>query len=494
MTRIGRAVLLSTLWLVTSLHTWARQPNIVFILADDLGYSDLGCYGQQKIRTPNIDRLAAEGMRFTQHYSGDAVCAPSRCVLMTGMHPGHAFIRDNREVQPEGQWPIPANAVTIARLLQSRGYRTGAFGKWGLGGPGSTGDPLKQGIDRFYGYNCQRAAHNYYPTYLWDNGRRVRLNNPEFSAHQKLPDGADAADPRSYAAYTGPDYAPDLITEQALRFIRDNRERAFFLYYPTTVPHLALQVPADSLREYLGKWDDPPYTGQNGYLPQFAPRAAYAAMITRLDLEVGRVVALIRELGLDDNTIVVFSSDNGPTYDRIGGSDSDFFRSAGQFRGLKGSLYEGGNRVPLIVRWDGRISPGSTSDLVTGFEDWMPTLLELAGASEIIPKNIDGVSFAAALLGERQAARPFLYREFPGYRGQQYVRIGDWKGVRQNLQPAGKDPKPDLHVELYDLRVDPSEAVDVSGEHADIVVEIERIMKEQHTPSKDFPFPALDNR
>jgi arylsulfatase A len=493
MPRIGRAILLSFLLPASAHHTWARQPNIVFILADDLGYSELGCYGQQKIHTPNIDRLAAEGMRFTQHYSGNAVCAPSRCVLMTGMHPGHAFIRDNLEVQPEGQWPIPDNTVTIARLLQTGGYRTGAFGKWGLGGPGSAGDPLKQGIDRFYGYNCQRAAHNYYPTYLWDDDRRVRLNNPEFSAHQKLPDGADAADPKSYAAYTGSEYAPDLITEQALRFIRDNKDRAFFLYYPTTVPHLALQVPADSLREYLGKWDDPPYTGHNGYLPQFAPRAAYAAMITRMDREVGRMMALLRELGLDEDTIVVFSSDNGPTYDRIGGSDSEFFRSAGQFRGLKGSLYEGGNRVPLIVRWGGRISPGSTSDLVTGFEDWMPTLLELVGASGIIPNNIDGVSFAPTLLGRRQAARPFLYREFPGYGGQQYVRIRDWKGIRQNLQPADKDTKPNLHVELYNLRTDPSETLDVSAEHPDIVVKIEKIMKEQHSPSKDFPFPALDS-
>jgi arylsulfatase A len=493
MSKVGRVMLLVFLSHAGALHGGARQPNIIFILGDDLGYSELGCYGQQKIRTPNIDRLASEGMRFTQHYSGNAVCAPSRCVLMTGMHPGHAFVRDNREVQPEGQWPIPYDAVTIAELLKSRGYRTGAFGKWGLGGPGSTGDPLKQGIDRFYGYNCQRAAHNYYPTYLWDDDRRVRLNNPEFSAHQRLPEKADSTNPGSYAAYVGIDYAPDLITEQALRFIRDNRSRPFFLYYPTTVPHLALQVPADSLREYLGRWDDPPYTGMNGYLPQFAPRAAYAAMITRMDREVGRMMALVRELGLDEDTILVVSSDNGPTYDRTGGSDSEFFRSAAPFRGLKGSLYEGGNRVPCIVRWSGRIVTGGTEDRVTGFEDCMPTLLELAGAREAIPDDIDGVSFAPTLLGGRQGARPFLYREFPGYGGQQYVRVGDWKGVRQNLQPGDKDAKPNLHIELYNLRDDPSETRDLSGEHADIVERIAKIMKEQHTPSKDFPFPALDS-
>jgi arylsulfatase A len=472
---------------------WAKQPNIIFILGDDLGYSELGCYGQQKIRTPNIDRLAAEGMRFAQHYSGNAVCAPSRCVLMTGMHPGHAFIRDNREVQPEGQWPIPSGTVTLAALLKSKGYRTGAFGKWGLGGPGSSGDPLRQGVDRFYGYNCQRVAHNYYPTHLWDDDRRVRLKNPEFSAHQRLPQNAILSDPASYVAYAGTEYAPDLITEQALRFIRENTGHPFFLYYPTTVPHLALQVPADSLREYLGRWDDPPYTGMNGYLPQFAPRAAYAAMITRMDREVGRMVSLVRELGLEEDTIFVVSSDNGPTYDRIGGSDSEFFRSAGSFRGLKGSLYEGGNRVPCIVRWSGRIASGTASDRVTGFEDWMPTLLELAGFPKAAPNDIDGVSFAPTLLGGRQDARSFLYREFPGYGGQQYVRIGNWKGVRQNLNPDAGDAKPNMHIELYNLQDDPSETRDLSGERPDVVARIAKIMREQHTASKDFPFPALDN-
>ncbi len=292
----------------------------------------------------------------------------------------------------------------------------------------------------------------------------------------------------------GIDYAPDLITEQALRFIRENKGRPFFLYYPTTVPHLALQVPADSLREYLGRWDDPPYTGTNGYLPQFAPRAAYAAMITRMDREVGRMVTLVRELGLEEDTIFVVTSDNGPTYDRTGGSDSEFFRSAGPFRGLKGSLYEGGNRVPCIVRWSGHIASGSASDRVTGFEDWMPTLLELAGAPQAIPDKIDGVSFAPTLRGGRQAARQFLYREFPGYGCQQYVRIGDWKGVRQNLQADTREAKPKIHIELYNLRDDPSETRDLSEKHPDTVTRMMKIMKEQHTPSKDFPFPALDNR
>ncbi|HAV64402.1 MAG TPA: N-acetylgalactosamine-6-sulfatase, partial [Verrucomicrobiales bacterium] len=316
----------------------ARPPNVIFILADDLGWGEVGSYGQEKIRTPHLDRLAAEGMRFTQHYSGNAVCAPSRCVLMTGKHPGNAFIRDNRELQPEGQFPIPDEETTLLELFQRAGHVTGTFGKWGLGGPGSSGEPLRQGVDRFFGYNCQRVAHNLYPTFLWDDDRRIDLNNPPFAAHQKLPADADPNDPASYQRYQGNDYAPDRYGEQALKFIRTNRERPFFLYYPTIVPHLALQVPDDSLAEYAGRWEDPPYIGDKSYLPHFQPRAAYAAMVTRFDREVGRMIDLVEELGLTGDTIFVFTSDNGPTYDRLGGSDSAFFGSAGPFRGLKGSL------------------------------------------------------------------------------------------------------------------------------------------------------------
>ncbi|HEY0549657.1 MAG TPA: sulfatase-like hydrolase/transferase, partial [Verrucomicrobiae bacterium] len=287
-----------------------RSPNIIFILADDLGYGDIGAFGQKKIRTPNLDRMATEGMRFTQHYSGNAVCAPSRCVLLTGQHPGHAFIRDNKEMKPEGQAPIPAHTVTLAKLLRERGYATAALGKWGLGFPGSDGEPLKQGFDRFFGYNCQAAAHNYYPTSLWDNDQRLVLNNPAFSAHQRFPTNADPADEKAYAQYRGKVYAPDLIGEQALKFIRDQRARPFFLYFATTVPHLALQVPEDSLAEYRGKFDDPPFAGTNtnDYVPQFSPRAAYAGMVTRLDRDIGRLMSLVRELGLDENTLFVFTS------------------------------------------------------------------------------------------------------------------------------------------------------------------------------------------
>ena len=471
-----------------------RRPNVVFVLADDLGYGDLGCYGQTKIKTPNIDKLAAEGMRLTTHYAGNAVCAPSRCVLMTGYHPGHAFIRNNQQYRKgeEGQYPIPAETVTLPELLKTVGYTTGAFGKWGLGAPGTTGEPLKQGIDRFFGYNCQAVAHNFYPTHLWDNDRRVALDNPAFAAHQRLPEGADPKDPASYAQYRGKEYAPDRIGEQALKFVRDNKDRPFFLYYPTTVPHLALQVPEDSLAEYAGKFPEEPYPGGHGYLPNLTPRATYAAMVTRMDREVGRVMDLVRELGLDEHTIFVFTSDNGPLYDRLGGTDTDFFHSAAGFRGRKGSLYEGGVRVPCVVRWKGKVAPGTTSDRVTGFEDWLPTLLELAGARDATPAGLDGISFAPTLLGRTQEPRPFLYREFPGYGGQQSVRVGDWKAVRQRLNPGPKAKGGPGAVELYDLSKDPGETTDVAAQHPDVVARLSAIMKEQHVKSDVFPIRALD--
>ena len=493
-----KMILLMLLWAVSGNVTAAEptsRPNIVFILADDLGYGELGCFGQTKIKTPHLDKLAAEGMRLTQHYSGNAVCAPSRCVLMTGQHPGHAFIRDNRGTPPEGQYPIPADTVTLPKLLNQQGYVCGGFGKWGLGGPGSAGEPLKQGMNRFFGFNCQSVAHNHYPTYLWDDDKRFPLNNPDFDAHHdKLAPGADPNDPASYAGFKGKEFAQDVIMEQALKFVRDNKSKPFFLYVPSTIPHLAIQVPEDSLAEYVGKFDDPPYVGGKGYLPHRYPRAAYAAMITRLDRDVGRIVSLVKELGLEENTLFVFTSDNGPVHDNLGGTDHKFFQSAGPLRGLKGSLYEGGFRVPTLARWKGKIAGGKTIERVSGFEDWLPTLLDVAGAKSSIPSNIDGISITATLLGQPQPERPFLYREFPGYGGQQMVRLSDWKGVRQNLFPKGKnkDAKPVMKIELYNLKDDLAESKDVAAEHPDIVAQIEKIMREQHTPSREFPLPALD--
>jgi arylsulfatase A-like enzyme len=476
-------------------HDATRPPNIVFIIADDLGYGDLGCYGQQKIRTPNLDRLATEGMRFTQHYAGNNVCAPSRCVLMTGKHPGHAYIRDNRQAQgfTEGQEPVPEGYLQLPLMLKKLGYTLGGFGKWGLGPFGSSGDPLKQGFDRWYGYNCQAVAHNYYPTHLWDDGKRVAINNPAFSAHQKLPADADPNDPKSYLGYSGKDYAPDLIGKQALEFVRANKYRPFFLYYPTTVPHLALQVPEDSLQEYAGKFPETPYKGERQYLPHRQPRAAYAAMITRMDGEMGKLFALLHELKLDDSTIVVFTSDNGPLYDQAGGTDAEIFNSAGGLRGRKGSFYEGGFREPCIVRWPGHIAPGSVSDRVTGFEDWLPTFLELVGASDKTPSDIDGNSFAPSLLGKPQGRRPFLYRESPGYGGAQCVRVEDWKAIRRNLHPnaKAKDLTPGK-IELFNLAIDRNETTDVADKNPEIVARLRTIMEQQHVKSSIFPLRALD--
>ncbi|HEX8915583.1 MAG TPA: arylsulfatase [Humisphaera sp.] len=476
-----------------------RPPNVIFFLADDLGYGDLGAFGQKRIRTPNLDRLAAEGMTLTRHYAGNAVCAPSRCVFMTGLHPGHAFIRDNREAKAtygEGQFPVPAGELTLLRTFKAAGYTTGAFGKWGLGGPGSTGEPLKQGVDRFFGYNCQAVAHNYYPTYLWDDGKKVPLDNPAFAAHQKLPADADPENPGSYTAFTGKTYAPDVINEQCRQFVRANKDKPFFLFVPTTVPHLALQVPPEELAAYAGKFPEQPYPGGHGYLPHRTPRAAYAAMVTRMDAEVGRLMAIVKELGLDQDTVFVFSSDNGPLYDQLGGTDADFFDSAGGLRGRKGSMYEGGLRVPCIVRWPGRVAAGATSDRVTGFEDWLPTLAELTGSTGKIPPEraakLDGISFAPTLLGKPQEQRPFLYRESPGYGGQQCVQAGNWKLVRQKLHPGPKQKLNPPPPELYDLATDPKESKDVAAEHPDVVKRLMALAAEQHVKSDVFPIRALD--
>jgi len=470
-----------------------ERPNIVLIMADDLGYSELGSYGQKLIQTPYLDQLAREGMRFTRNYAGNAVCAPSRCVLMTGKHPGHAWVRNNSEVKPEGQRPIPESEVTIAEILQSAGYVTGAFGKWGLGNPGSVGDPNNQGFDRFFGYNCQRHAHSYYPSYLWSDDKRIELNNnPPVPGHASLADGADPADPASYDIFKGQDYAPDRINEQALAFIRKNKERPFFLYYPTVIPHVALHVPDEELKPYLAlKWDDPPFTraAGYGYTPHFTPKAAYASMITRMDRYVGRILDLLKQLELEENTIVVFTSDNGTTHLKQE-VDYDFFQSVKPLRGLKGSLYEGGIRVPLIVRWPGKVEAGSINSFMTGLEDWLPTLLAMTGLEEKTPDNIDGISIAATLSSHRQARRPFLYREFSGYGGQQAVWMGKWKGIRQNmLRKNNPDP---LKIELYDLEADISESRDVAAENPQVVARIRTLMAKQHTPSELFPLKPLD--
>lgn len=445
----------------------AAPPNIVLIMADDLGYGEVGPNGQTKIRTPSLDRMAREGMRLTRFYAGSPVCASSRCVLMTGKHSGHAIVRTNREIQPEGQFPLPDGEVTIAELLKKQGYTTAAIGKWGLGPPGSSGDPNQQGFDLFYGYNCQRHAHNHYPVYLYRNRERETLEG-------------------NTAGVTGKHHSHDRFEAEALGFIRENQERPFFLYLPFTIPHLALQVPDDSLAEYRGKWDDPAYEGGKGYLPHPHPRAAYAAMVTRMDRSIGRILDLLQELKLAENTLVLFTSDNGPTYDRLGGSDSDFFESAAGLRGRKGSVYEGGLRVPLLAWWPGKITAGETNDLPCASYDLLPTLCEVAGATP--PKETDGLSIVPTLTARGEQQRhPFLYWEFPAYGSQQAVLFdGRYKAVRQQMQRRGP------RTELYDLASDPAEERDIAASSPELVKRAEAIFEREHVPSSEFPLPGID--
>ena len=456
----------------------AAPPNIVYILADDLGYGELGSYGQRRIRTPRLDRMAAEGMRFTRFYSGSTVCAPSRGALLTGLHTGHAYVRDNQELggfldeEERGQVPLPAGHPTVARWLRDRGYATAAVGKWGLGGPGSTGLPTRQGFDFFFGYLDQKQAHNYYPTHLWRNEERFPLRNTYFSPHQQL-DGApdDAA---SYAKYRGQDYAVDFMTREAVSWLRAKRSAPFFLYYAPTIPHVSLQVPEAALKKYAGAFPETPYMGNNRYLPNRTPRATYAAMITYLDAQVGQLLDTIREMGADERTIVIFASDNGATFD-IGGAPTEFFESAGKLRGHKTDLYEGGIRVPMIARWPGHIRAGATSTHVGANWDMWATFAELTGGTA--PAGTDGVSILPTLLGRSgQRAHEALYWEFHAQGGSQAVRMGRWKGVRTQVSR-----RPDAPIELYDLESDESETKDVAGLNPDVVRRIAALMRDSRT-------------
>ncbi|MGH9373022.1 MAG: arylsulfatase [Vicinamibacterales bacterium] len=438
-------------------------PNILLIQADDLGYGDLSVYGQTRFQTPALDRLAREGMRFTQYYSGSTVCAPSRAALMTGMHTGHAWVRGNGRL-PEGDVPLRAEDVTIAEVLRDRGYRTALIGKWGLGQPGTTGLPSRQGFDYSFGFLDQRHAHRQFTDHLYRNGERV-------------PTDLNA------------DYANDLFTKETTAFIERQDARPFFVYLNYTVPHAELRPPEDSLAAFRGKYPEGPFenakadarqTGARpdvaslGYRSQPTPHAAFAAMITRMDRDVGRLADLLRTRGIDRQTLILFTSDNGPH--REGGADPAFFNSSGGLRGIKRDLYEGGIRVPMIAWWPGTVPAGRVSDHPWAHWDMLPTLADLAGAKA--PAGLDGTSMAQALRGTPQDPRPFLYWEFHERGFQQAVRMGRWKAVRL---------KADSPLELYDLEADPREERNAAAAHADIVAKIEEYLKTARTESTRWP-------
>ena len=485
------------------------KPNIIYILADDLGYGDVGVYGQEKIETPNLDELARNGMIFTQHYTGAPVCAPARYMLLTGKHSGHSYIRGNDEWKErgnvwdyremiidstlEGQRPIPANTILFPQLLQQEGYTTGMIGKWGLGAPHTNSIPTKMGFDFFFGYNCQRQAHTYYPVHLYKNENRVHLNNDTIPPNTKLAKGADPYDPKSYSKFMLNEYAPELMFKEMISFISENKQNPFFFYWATPIPHNALQAPQNWIDFYKDKFgEEEPYLGQNGYFPHQNPRAAYAAMISYLDENIGKLIKYLKDENLYDNTIILFSSDNGVTY--AGGTDGEYFNSSGKFgetygRG-KGFVYEGGIRVPMIATWNKKIKPGSITNHISAHYDVMPTLLELINYDNI--PETDGISFLPTLTGKKeQDTHDFLYWEFPEYGGQVAVRMGDWKVIRRNLKRS--DEKATL--ELYNLSKDPEELNNVANDHSDIIRIASDIFDKEHIKSEieRFRINSIEN-
>jgi arylsulfatase A-like enzyme len=450
MTRALRAFLI--LLLFGTAVSAADKPNIIYIMLDDAGYGDVSCYGQKQFKTPNVDALAAGGLKFTQHYSGSTVCAPTRCCLMTGHHTGHAFVRGNREVKPVGQSPIPSDTVTVAKLLKKAGYKTGAFGKWGLGNPGSVGDPIHQGFDVFYGYNCQRNAHTYYPTWLFHNLEKIELD--------------------------GKTYAHDLIMAEALKFIRANKDEAFFCYLPVTIPHASMHVPEKYAAPFrkqfpeheksIGRYKGP--TVKN-------PVAAFAGMMVKMDEGVGQVTALLKELGIEKNTLVIFTSDNGPH--REGGHKPDVFDSNGPLKGYKRDLTEGGIRVPMIACWPGKIQPGTITDHISAHWDFLPTACDIAGVEA--PKNIDGISFLPTLLdkSDQQERHDYLYWEFFEQGGKRAARFGKWKAIQRGLRKRLDGP-----IQIFDLEADIAEKTNLADEHPELVERAKKIFAEAHTPSE----------
>lgn len=458
-----KILIASCLLLIAAKPFAQSKPNIIFILADDLGYGDIGCYGQQKIKTPNIDRLAKEGIQFMQFYSGSAVCAPARAAFMTGLHTGHTPIRGNRGVKPEGQFPLPDNTVTIAMQLQKQGYNTAAFGKWSLGSPVSNAEPLKKGFDHFFGYNCQTLAHSYYPDHLWNDRQRI-----------DYPDNPTART----------NYSADLIHEKAVDYIKQqNSKKPFFIYLPYTLPHADLDVPHDSVYDfYVKAFDDLPDAPPKSEIPNsfYEPyrHAALAAMISRLDKYVGEIVALVEKKGLAKNTLIIFTSDNGAH--KEDGNDPEFFNSSGGLRGIKRDLYEGGIREPFVARWTSTIKAGTKSAMPAALYDLYPTFLQLAKAPAL--KNLDGMSIAAALTGKPQKPHDYLYWELHESGGRQAIRMGKWKGVKLDVSTRESSP-----LELYDISTDPQETNNVASKYPVITNQLDKLMQKAHVSNKDWP-------
>lgn len=466
--------------------TLASRPNVIYIMADDLGYGEVGCYGQQRIPTPHIDALAAEGVKFTRFYAPSTVCAPTRCSLMTGLHQGHAPIRGNKEKggfgpnDPEGQFPLPTQLETLPEMLKKVGYRTGIIGKWGLGGPQPGETPMDHGFDEFYGYLCQRRAHNHYPAYLWRNHQPELLRNETYSAHQKAASvSSDLSDWQKL--YGGKDFAHEKFLEEGVKFIKRNSKNPYFLYFASTIPHAALQAPAEWVDKFPKEWDQKPYLGEQGYLPTPRPRATYAAMIAYLDYTVGEIRKAVEDSGQADRTLIVFTSDNGATFN--GGVDTEFFKSNGSLRGKKMSLYEGGFREPFIAWSPGLIPAGSQVDVpFTGY-DTLATVAELAGAKA--PKN-DGLSYLGAMRGKPTRPREYLYFEYPESTAWQAVIFGDMKVVRPNLK---QNPE---SVAVYNLKNDPSETRNLASVSGEWIKKAKVVWEKEHVPNKDFPLGRID--
>ncbi|MEZ6094321.1 MAG: sulfatase-like hydrolase/transferase [Pirellulaceae bacterium] len=467
----------------------APRPNVVFIMADDMGWGELGCYGQKRsahptsMRSPNKECVSRRIIR-------GAVCSqPLR--VDDGAAYGHCLIRGNQQAKvafpefTEGQHPIHDETLTMAEAFQSAGYATGAMGKWGLGPVGSTGDPNRQGFDLFVGYNCQAIAHSYYAQFIWRNDEHVEINPQPIPGHQKQPSGDVTIE-----QYTGQTYAPKMMIDAAEEFIDSNHDKPFFLYLPFIEPHVAMHPPRDSVQQYPAEWDDTVYRGEAGYLPHPRPRAAYAAMISDVDRYVGRVMAKLEEHGIADNTIVVFTSDNGTTHEgreshfHVGGCDAEVLQ---QHRGpsrLQGSVYEGGIRVPMIVRYPGHVAEGAINDTVSHFADWFPTLASATGLAA--PAETDGENLWPVMTGgaDLQERKPLVW-VFPEYGGQVAVRIGDYKVLRRNL----KRPKQESEWEVYNIAEDISESNDLSEEHPEIVAQAIQILRDQTTENEIFPVP-----